>query len=1007
MPVTIDVYDFKFWNQLRNGENFDQNLGEFTPNLVGNVGEKIKVEFKANLAKSTAAENGAEWQITNTVDIKEIVRSSGSFLEDGIRVGDRYNYFDNWENRKTAAAAGVYTADVTYISNDGKVLKYSFIAGAQPATGIYDNVGFVVNQLVVNNISDALFLKFGLIGNDESFNALSKVTESEQVYYRGGIPVGDPPVLGSAESLGVIKDWVSGAVAVGLSNVDPDFNAAQYTVSHEFIVNPFYTLALREFIDSGETPELFAGANAVKYALELELRKTLSDTGSSASSVFDLLDGFVGWYGENFNGLNTKYQIASVSYEEAITADPLDGININASTLATIVVENVDGAISDFSCSVYLVKLPSDEDEYIGTNSTLLENFLYKSEIVSSPATSTTNVTTSIVDGDLIIEYTVDFSLAEKLKLSTEDEYMLMVQIEDPTVAAGNSDRVMLLADLRNYVDVDFIGSFVDVLQYRFFQIGQDEFTGGTSSPIVSNEDGILLDAIFGVDITKNVQINAVDVKLLAYNQTTNKSFQLDSYSFNLGGLIFSGGVQQINIDGVRGYPLPVGDIFNVASITTEDQLGDFRYYQLKIGQKIKWQEWLLNADVDNVFFDPSEPNNNLNDKTSNYSGLEGYEIKLALQLNVSGVDDLGRTLTGEYVNFGSDVQVNDYDQSVDGVTGAIDTFDVETGNPLQGNILYNGKDTLFRAVFQNASLMDVALHRIEPSQNQGDGILEISNFSDPETTNLLKPLAGEDRLKFTKVLDTLTTECLIDGSKIQEGVSYKLSARTSISEPPFNFGNWKVRFDGVNDFADHNLLAERTGDASLTWWFWLNVNDELVNSRDLFEHSDGSAVVQRRLRTVNASPTDVAFNSFPPVAGSQNAPFPYAQNERMLIMLNYSTTVWRLYVRSPSLPTGFNYVAALASNPINLKNLKIGELSSDILEAGIVYDAAQLTNVQIDELYNGGNGIDILDHSSYGNLEKSHWKIDEGSGLILADSGDTNYDLNLNNFTGTFWIPV
>lgn len=827
MPINIDILDFECFNQLRNGVDFDQNLSAATPNLVGNVGEKVKVSFKAQISQSSFTESAEEWEVLPA--IKEIRRSSGSFLDDSVQVGDTYDFYPDWSGRKTAVSEE-YRGVVDFISSNGRVLKYTVATGSDTTAGVVANVGMAFPQLYILNFNTAFFLKFGLLGNDETFNFLSKTTENQQVYYTGGIDT--LGIVYQAEPLGKIRDWVSGASTVENLFVTPDFKEATYEITHEFILNPFYILAYREFIDNDTIPELLAGDSSIKYAAELEFRKTLTNTGSSKTQSFDHLKGFVGWYGENFNGLNAKYKVASVTYEEDATGDPLDAVNINTPTKAIITVEGLTGAITDYSCSVYIIKVPDSEDDYIGTETDLLENFLYKSEIVSSPATSTPNVVTSLVSGDLVIEYTIDYTVAEKLQLTTGDEFMLLVQVEDPTISAGNSDRLMLIASLQNYVDVDFLSDFINVFSYAFLQHGENlTEDNGTTNPVVSDEDGILLDAVIGANTTREVTINAVSVKLIAYNSIENKSFELDQYNFNIGDLVLSGGVQQINVDSVRGYVLPIDDEFNLAKIQTGIQSGDYRQYSLQLGQKIKWQDWIVNPRVDNVFFDSGQLNNNLNEKTSNYSGEQGYVIKLALVVNVTGLDDLGRPITGDFINYGGDITVNDYGESEDGVSGTIQTFDLETGNSLEGDILYNGKDTLFKAVFQNAGAMLYGLHRVEPSQNQGDGILELSSLFLPSPNNLLKPVAGETQLKFTLAAGVLTTECLIDGSLIQEGIDYKLSARTGISGQPIN----PLTLFGANLHA------------------WYRLDDVILGAEGVSQLNDKSENVRHLVQAVGA----------------------------------------------------------------------------------------------------------------------------------------------------------
>jgi hypothetical protein len=780
MPVNIDIYEFKCFNQLRNGSNFSLNASDFTPNLVGNIGETLRVTFKAAISQSAFANASEEWTIFTALN--EIVRSSGSFWDDAVQVGDKFDFYADWLNRKSAVAE--YSGTVNFISGDGRTLRYTVDSGAEVTTGTVTNVGLSFPQLNATNLNTALFLKFGLIGNDETFNYQSKTTEAPQVYYRGEL-VASTPAL--AESLGKIKDWVTGSATFTLQPADPDFDGAEYLVEHDFILSPFYILSFREFIDAGTIPDILAGDSSLKYAAELEFRKTLTNTGSSKLRSFDNLLGFVGWYSENFNGLNAKYRIKSVAYEDALTGDPLDGLNISLNTKVTIVVESLVGPITGFNAGVYVARVPTSESQYIGTESTLVSNFLYKSETLTSPTVAGVDLSGSIVAGELVLTYFREYTTPEKLQLSTDDEFMLWVQVEDPTGAAGNSDRIALLAPIANFVDEDFLAGFVETVSYNFL-MNNDVLDTDTGSANIhaSNEDGIILDALIGADVTKGVVINGIAGSLVAFNPITGESFQLDSYTFSLGDPVLVGGVQEIAIETNRGYPLPSGDPFNIVKITTEGQVGDFNRFRVQLGQKIKWQEWLFNSAVDPVFFNAAEPNNNLNEKSSNYSGIEDYDIYLSLTLNVTGEDDLGRSLTGDLIIRGGVISVEDYGESAIGVTGVIETYDVDVVASLGGGILYNGKDTLFRAVFQNAGGYDYAIHRIEPSENPGDGILELSSILPPVSPNLLKPLEGETLLKATLVGSELTTECLIDGSLITEGVSYKLSARVfALIVPP------------------------------------------------------------------------------------------------------------------------------------------------------------------------------------------------------------------------------
>ena len=60
MPLNYRVYDYKFFNEQTNGSDFSLNPTDFTENLVGNVGTKIKVEFLVYFEWFTDASNGQD-----------------------------------------------------------------------------------------------------------------------------------------------------------------------------------------------------------------------------------------------------------------------------------------------------------------------------------------------------------------------------------------------------------------------------------------------------------------------------------------------------------------------------------------------------------------------------------------------------------------------------------------------------------------------------------------------------------------------------------------------------------------------------------------------------------------------------------------------------------------------------------------------------------------------------------------------------------------------------------
>jgi hypothetical protein len=362
--------------------------------------------------------------------------------------------------------------------------------------------------------------------------------------------------------------------------------------------------------------------------------------------------------------------------------------------------------------------------------------------------------------------------------LTRDNRYLLWIQNEKQALTPEDSDRVANIVEINTFEQALFIP---DLINWTKFNVLQHNQTTGDSEEAfqIWNEDGLLIDFEFNLDLSKQSVLDDMTFKLVAFNSVENKLFELDSFELPLNS-IFSGGIQQIEIDETRGYLLKDGNEFNFVKLTTGAKIGDLQYYQGQIGQKIRWQDWLENLGVDSVFYDKTKPQNNLNFKSSNYSGLQDYEIKIMAESNLSGVDQLAREGVGFDQNFSNDLPVYDYGVSNDGgvVSGQILLLDPDTLESTEGVILRN-KNTLFQVVWNvtDTNLTDAfAIHRIQASRSIGDDKEELSSLLDNLENQILKSSVGTGLLDLKVSGSDIISECLIDNEKLQEGVQYDLS---------------------------------------------------------------------------------------------------------------------------------------------------------------------------------------------------------------------------------------
>ena len=792
MAVKSTVSSFKVYNEFKNDLGFVSNLGDFTNNLAALVMENVKVVQEIDISWEAFATASDGWVLTG---VNEWTRSAGSFINDGFAVGDNCDFF----GPKQGAPTFTSNVTVTSISSDGLTITFTLNSGGY---GGFTSVG----DAALKGLTPltALIYGFGLIENNETYTRASKVSGDDQGYYSSniGFDTGGgvrSTAFETGQRLGSPIAWQTGTMQVRYVS-NPSTYVQRFEIEHEFTVVPYYLEGELTNLENNILPDLFAGLNSLKYAYDTNFRTVLSNPNTEKTSIITNNLGSTGWYNENFNGFNNSYSVKSIDYQEAGSLNTADGILIGTKSRVTVLIE---GLITPFTGAerfgVYVSYLP-DQVEYTDTPlSNLKENFIYDRAINNeglAPTLGSDFITlceANVVGADLEIVFEMEYSSLQKSFLSnklqsSEANYVIGIEVGDNALTSASSDRVILLADAKEYDESPDIPDLISVDKLDFFQhniqIGVD--TGFTDS-IQWNEDGFVVDFDFYLDLNKSAVINDLIFKLVAHNTVTGQLFELDSYNYNnIGSAIISGGVQQLIENTTRGYNLATGDQFNDVTIEVGSQAAGLQHYTGKFAQKVSWQDWLNNTDVDTIFFDASQPNNNLNFRTSNYSDLNDYEIKLGISASMDGVSDLGVSGTTSYLFLSPNLITYDYDLDANITpiwSGVIETLHPTTLADLGGQVL-TGLDTILKTTWTNSggAVTDIsqvwAVHRIEETEQPGYNIDELSSINLPPSPNRLIPTVGETLLTVDIVAGTVVTQCLVDGSQITAGQGYNLSAR-------------------------------------------------------------------------------------------------------------------------------------------------------------------------------------------------------------------------------------
>jgi len=794
MAINVRRITAKYYKQWVNDPTFSTSLSEFTNNLAGLVMQKFRVVQQVGVSWLSQSSLGVPFAFETTS--LEIRWTNGKFLTDGFWIGDTIIFH---RRDSSGLILSTHTATIAYVDND----LMTFTAAASP---LFPSATTTNSNSIIYGTTPltSLFYKYGTPENGDTFTNISSVTNENQEFYSldeiGANMPRDINVPVQMEALGIPNSWKNGSASVQYQGFGSEVEEQLFEITHEFIV-PYYNAGT----DVNTPLDDLLGSNSFKYVFGGDFRTVISDPNTSKPFEVDNIKGSVGDFNEAFNGLDSNYQVSTVTYTDT-ALNSSDGVLLNGTTKVTIVVNKILGSFTNNdNIGVYFSYLPRFQAEVENTSTDFEVNFMYDNIFATANdglvAGSGLLNNLQVVDSGstITIDFETSLTTIQKLRLTDESQFIFGLEVGDSSISAANSDAVMLRVDGVFDISADIDGLIT--LDTRFYPHTEDFSTSlGFTQVNGWNEHGLGIKGTFTLDHSKNAFLNSFDVLLVAYNSSKNSYFELDSYSYQLGSLI-SNGIQVFNSVDSRNYPLIAGSEKNGITLTGET-LG---VYDFTNAIKFSWEDWVANPDVDSSFVDVSKPNNNQNLKTSNYSLINGYAIKMIFAFNLTGVNTLGQSGDTDYLFLTPDFTIYDYDKDgniVPDFTQVIELFDNATMTPLNGQPL-TGSDTLFRITWTfKTPLTDISsfwgIHRIEISEQTGKQLHELSSVDPPPTNNIFN---DGQQLSLSLVSGNLVTEGVIDGNQITAGIDYNFSGEIgnpAQSGTPPEGGTNKVLEDGT-----------------------------------------------------------------------------------------------------------------------------------------------------------------------------------------------------------------
>ena len=676
MASNFSVIENKFYNQIKNGIAFSNNLGQYTTSIKSNSGDVIKLVQTIELAVSVNLDE-TELMTISTLPFDatnaEIKANSIDWFAEGIypsasiRV-ERGGLFYN-----------ITVLNITGVGNTKLVISDANMTGMIAALGLTDLGEYSDLVFKLTTVPTHCIFKYKLNPLTLAVpNYDSPLDDNEQSYYAKAIPTSP-----SFETM----VFLGGDNGSSMSEVEIAYLTTYENYRHRFQINhifknPYYVSGELTNIQESLKPAILSGSNTLRYDNYFRL-------GVSAyqNSIFynNGLTGDCGYFNENYNGNINNYTIENVVITNASATGKLESTETNTLTFDVVTTGTWNAGVGGVLSHSKLPTLAEYQNKTEAFDSIWLFDNIFNTESGAAASSGIyTNFEFSITASDTIsVSVDIDFSASQQLKISDTSYYALWFGIANEDLTDPDLiDRVNLIIDVDRYTRNTDVANLITNYTPKF----REEFKSlsGVYYTNFSGGDGDLwsMDFSFQVDTTKQAQIKSANFKIIA--ETGSYSFQIGhSINFPIGlTLLSSDGTyiyQIINIDSTNllnipeDAPLKTLEVtMNVPAITpstTQDVV-------FKTGFQVPWKDWIENLNVPISFYDVTKPQNNRNEKTSNYSGLTIQNIYGVLELSMSNNVETENTIYKLYsdpcsiidfdsvgwVGFSGDVKLYDED---------------------------------------------------------------------------------------------------------------------------------------------------------------------------------------------------------------------------------------------------------------------------------------------------------------------------------------------------------
>ena len=802
MATDFQILSTDWYNELRNGGDFASDPLIKSSYFVGNVMENVRIERQIQVSTFF------NLQFASRVNFFQdpFVLSQAYIQSNGVNFQSE-NFYPGAEITVSyGTPASTVTGQCLGFTGNGnsQLIVDSTIAAALQA----DIANFPRNDLSIVVNTRPTYL-------DYSYNTVidTQVNPNFDSPY-GPLGIGAPQTYRARDILSTFVEmyFVGGYEGCNLGSARVKFDATTdgylhaFTIQHDFIIPYFLdgeVLNIRDLIN----PPSFTGTSCLKYIsnykMGINAGNLIVDVNDIANNASD-----TGYYGENFNANPSDFTITDVQF--SVNGNQVNTIDVRETTNVAFILETTAGT---FNSGIFYVLSHSrlcDANQYSGQHDPFDEVWILdqvRAKLLLPGVTSTIiqNVT-NIINSPTSVTFIFDlvFSQEQQDRIQVGDDFVLAVDIATDNIGDANlTNRVQVPIAVGRYQDStdvpDLILDNANVFWNSWSEFGVLNNFGNR----LNLWDGDLMNFTwnFKTDALLRTRIQSIDFEVgFFYNNewVVVKSFPifaLSQGSISQSEIVVQGPpdayFQLTNTTDENGFNLPPSHLKNItvtAEIPTVYQ--NFQQWEINAGFYISWRDWVANANIPAEFTDYNLPNDNLNEKTSNYSNsVPSTLIQGALRLEVTSGSS---PIITEYLLNTGFWTVNDFDEEfITPISGQIEVFDRD------GNLVtqfYDNQDLLIVATFTNgmgvtdpATIWGRIWVEVDQTQLEPWSLSTELDWTNP--SSYLKPSTQIDPLNTQFVEKEVTpTEiklyCLTNSENIGQNINYRPYARLGIIKP-------------------------------------------------------------------------------------------------------------------------------------------------------------------------------------------------------------------------------